>query len=189
MAVCFNYDEIYVVELTTSYLYLVERYVFQPATCNLQPATCNQELGTPMDDLLRDYPVVIDIPIAWGEMDALQHVNNIVYFRYFESVRVAYLEKIGFISIADTAGIGPILAATNCRYKFPLTYPDRIRVGARTDRVEEDRFFMKYAVVSGRHGKVAAEGEAEIVAYDYRNLVKAAIPEDVAARIAEVENG
>ena len=49
---------------------------------------------TILEDLLKSYPVVIDIPIAWGEMDALKHVNNMVYFRYFESVRVVYLEKI-----------------------------------------------------------------------------------------------
>jgi acyl-CoA thioester hydrolase len=140
-----------------------------------------------MEDLLRDYPVIIDITTAWGEMDALQHVNNIVYFRYFESVRVVYLEKIDFLGLDDTAGIGPILAATQCRYKIPLTYPDHIRVGAMTNRVERDRFFMKYAVLSGKHRKIAAEGEAEIVAYDYRNLVKAEIPEAVAKRIAEVE--
>ena len=141
-----------------------------------------------MEDLLSEYPVIIDIPIAWGEMDALQHVNNMVYFRYFESVRVAYLEKINFLGLADTAGIGPILASTSCRYRIPLSYPDRIRVGARADRVEGDRFFMKYAVFSEKHRKIAAEGEAEIVAYDYRDLVKAEIPEVVADRIAEVEN-
>jgi acyl-CoA thioester hydrolase len=61
-------------------------------------------------------------------------------------------------------------------------------VGARADHVERDRFFMKYAVLSEKHRKIAAEGEAEIVAYDYRNLVKAEIPEAVAVRIAEVEN-
>ena len=141
-----------------------------------------------MEDLLSDYPVIIDIQIAWGEMDALHHVNNIVYFRYFESVRVAYLEKINFLGLTDTAGIGPILAATQCRYKVPLTYPERIQVGARADRVERDRFFMKYAVLSRKHRKIVAEGTAEIVAYDYKNLVKAVIPEAVATRIGEVEN-
>lgn len=141
-----------------------------------------------MEEFLTEFPVVIEIPIAWGEMDALQHVNNMVYFRYFESVRVAYLEKIDFITLAETDGIGPILAATQCRYKVPLTYPDTIRVGARAHRVEKDRFFMKYTVVSRKHGKIAAEGEAEIVAYDYRSLSKAEIPETVVNRIAEVEN-
>ena len=42
-----------------------------------------------------DYKIKVDIPVAWGDMDILQHVNSSVYFRYFECARVAYLEKIG----------------------------------------------------------------------------------------------
>jgi acyl-CoA thioester hydrolase len=48
-----------------------------------------------MQDLLAEYPLVIEIPVAWGEMDAFQHVNNIVYLRYAESARIAYLERAG----------------------------------------------------------------------------------------------
>lgn len=140
-----------------------------------------------MEDLLEAYPVVIEIQVAWGEMDALGHVNNAVYFRYLESARVAYLEKIDFLGSVSETGIGPILAATQCRYKLPLTFPDRIRVGARVSHMEKDRFQMTYAVVSGRHGKVAALGEAEIVAYDYRKLVKALIPDAVAEKIVALE--
>ena len=43
-----------------------------------------------MNSPVADYPVVIETPVAWGEMDAYGHVNNIVYFRYFESARIAY---------------------------------------------------------------------------------------------------
>jgi len=59
--------------------------------------------------LLRDYPIVMDIPVAWGEMDSLQHVNNIVYFRYFESVRMAFFDRIEFWPSINESGIGPIL--------------------------------------------------------------------------------
>ncbi|MCZ6911333.1 MAG: acyl-CoA thioesterase, partial [Proteobacteria bacterium] len=41
--------------------------------------------------VLDDYPVVIELPVVWGEMDAFDHVNNIIYFRYFESARIAYV--------------------------------------------------------------------------------------------------
>ena len=142
-----------------------------------------------MDDLLKEYPVVIEIPVAWGEMDALQHVNNIVYFRYFESVRVAYLEKIDFLGSMAATGIGPILAETRCRYKFPVTFPDTLRVGTRTHRIMADRFFMSYAVASETHGKIAATGEAEVVAFDYRNNVKTGIPDAVRERISMIEGG
>ena len=49
-----------------------------------------------MKDLIGDYPVTIELPIVWGDMDAFQHVNNIVYFKHFESARISYFEKIGF---------------------------------------------------------------------------------------------
>ena len=42
----------------------------------------------PMQEILKLYSVTIETPVAWGEMDAFQHVNNIVYFRYFESARI-----------------------------------------------------------------------------------------------------
>jgi len=59
--------------------------------------------------LLRDYPIVMDIPVAWGEMDSLQHVNNIVYFRYFESVRMAFFDRIEFWPSINESGIGQSL--------------------------------------------------------------------------------
>ena len=51
--------------------------------------------------------MVIEIPVAWGEMDSMGHVNNIVYFRYFETARMNYLERIGFIEEMNRTGIGP----------------------------------------------------------------------------------
>ena len=61
---------------------------------------------------LANFPVTIQVPVAWGEMDAFGHVNNIVYFRYFESARIAYFEKIEFIKFKDNIGVGPILSKT-----------------------------------------------------------------------------
>lgn len=138
--------------------------------------------------VLARFPIVITVPVAWGEMDAFGHVNNIVYFRYFESARIAYLDAIGFRGGADTAGIGPILAATECRFRLPLAYPDTVRVAARTVDVAADRFTMEYRIVSERSGAVAAEGSGTIVAYDYVNSTKATLPNDVRARISDLES-
>ena len=56
------------------------------------------------DNLLEDYPVVLEIPVAWGDMDALNHVNNTVYLRYFESSRIAYFEglKVRLLNAIET---------------------------------------------------------------------------------------
>ncbi len=142
-----------------------------------------------MQELLRGYPLVIEIPVAWGEMDSLRHVNNTVYFRYFESARMAYFERVGFWEHMDETGVGPILATAQCRFRLPLTYPDTVSVGARAEELGADRFMMKYVVVSHRHAKAAAEGEGLIVSYDYRALAKAPLPEVVRRRIEAFEEG
>ena len=110
----------------------------------------NEELI--MSELLAEFPVIIEIPVAWGEMDAFQHVNNIVYFRYFESGRIAYLERTGLMAAMTEHGVGPILASASCKFKFPLTYPDRVLVGVRVGDIGADRFAMleRQAAAEGR---------------------------------------
>jgi acyl-CoA thioester hydrolase len=141
-----------------------------------------------MERLLEGYPVIIEIPVAWGEMDSLQHVNNIVYFRYFESARMAYFHEIDIWGYMDETGIGPILASTACKFKIPLSYPDMVSVGTRITEVEEDRFLMKYVVVSQQHQRIAAEGEGVIVSYDYRGKKKAPLSQEIKTRIEVLES-
>ncbi len=136
-----------------------------------------------MEELLADYPVVIEIPVAWGEMDAFRHVNNTVYLRYFESARIAYFERLGLIELMEQAGVGPILASVQCRFKFPLVYPDTVSVGAKGTDIEEDRFVVENVVVSHRWQRVAAVGSGVLVAYDYRTGEKATWPPEVRERI------
>ena len=140
-----------------------------------------------MQDFIKDYPVVIEIPIAWGDMDAFQHVNNIMYFKYFESARIAYFEKLDFNDLMIKTGIGPILANTQCKFKIPLTYPDTVSVGAKVDLIENDRFLMKYLVVSHKHKKIAALGEGMLVSFNYHENRKAPIPDEIRARITDLE--
>ena len=140
-----------------------------------------------MEDLLTKCTVIITIPVAWGEMDANGHVNNIIYFRYFESVRIAYFEKLDSINFQREKGIGPILASTECRYKIPLHYPETISIGAKILSMDEDRFVMGYEVYSHTHKKIAADGEGVIVTYDYHANKKVVIPEDLRKQILELE--
>lgn len=133
----------------------------------------------PIQHLLQDYPIVVEFPVAWGEMDSFQHVNNVVYFRYFENARIVYSEKLGLHKHKEQTGIGPILGSTSCKFKHPLTYPDTVSVGAKIVNIADDRFMMAYVVVSHRQEKIAAEGEAVIVMYDYREGRKTAIPDEL----------
>ena len=140
------------------------------------------------NELLAAYPVVIEFPIAWGEMDAFGHVNNAVFFRYFESARAAYFHRLNLWDFKDETGIGPILASTQCKFKAPLTYPDTISVGTTISDIQADRFTMQYLVVSHKLQRVAAEGDGLIVIYDYQAQQKASLPDELRQRIATLES-
>ncbi|HET8657291.1 MAG TPA: thioesterase family protein [Longimicrobiaceae bacterium] len=139
------------------------------------------------DVLLAGFPIVVEESVSWAEMDAFRHVNNAVFFRYFEDARVEYLVRIGLGADPGPGGLGPILASTHCRFRRPVVYPDRLRVGARTAEVREDRFVMEYRVVSTAQETVAAEGGAVVVCYDYDSNAKAPLPAAVRRAIAGLE--
>ncbi|MFX1677917.1 acyl-CoA thioesterase [Mitsuaria sp. CC2] len=64
------------------------------------------------------------IPIRWGDMDAMGHVNNTVYFRYLEIVRVEWLDSLGHPPSPD--GQGPVIVNAFCNFHRPLAYPGEI---------------------------------------------------------------
>jgi acyl-CoA thioester hydrolase len=138
-------------------------------------------------DLLAGYPVVIQQPVVWGEMDFYRHVNNTVYFRYFENVRLEYFRRLDWFDYERDTGVGPILAATQARFRKPLAYPDTVSISARVAQWNEDRFTMEHLVVSHRLATVVTEGQGTVVTYDYRAGKKVPIPEELRRRIAELE--
>lgn len=133
------------------------------------------------------YPVVVQIPVQWGEMDAYGHVNNATFFRYFESARVEYLERCRFIEAYDRDRIGAILHSTSCRFRRSLFYPDTVLVGTRAADVTDDRFTMVYEMFSKTQHVTVAEGTGVVVSYDYEVRQIAPIPDYVRAAIAELE--
>lgn len=135
-------------------------------------------------ELLDGFPVIVQLPVQWGEMDAYGHVNNAVLFRYFETARIAFLERCGFLEAYERDKIGAILHSTDCRFRRALRYPDTVLVGGRALDVSEDRFTMGYRVVSLEHDEVVAEGAGVVVSYDYVRKAKTALPEEVRRRIA-----
>jgi acyl-CoA thioester hydrolase len=140
------------------------------------------------EEPLATYPIVVRIPVQWGELDAYGHVSNVVFFSYFESARVRYLERCGFIDSYDRHKIGVILHSTSCRFRRPLFYPDTALVGTRAAELADDRFTMAYEIVSEASGASVAEGEAIVVSYDYNSREVVAIPEDVRAAIQRLES-
>ncbi|MBD8511554.1 acyl-CoA thioesterase [Photobacterium sp. WH77] len=140
-----------------------------------------------MDAILQQYPVVTEIPVAWGEMDALNHVNNVVYFRYFETARLDYFKEAALMDDIKDTGIGPVLSDTSARYRLPVTYPDTLLVGSRVSKIEDDRFTMEYEIFSKKMGAITTRGTAQVVMFDFKNNSKAKISPKLRDTIEAIE--
>ena len=66
------------------------------------------------------------IPIRWGDMDAMNHVNNATYFRYLETVRIDWMRSIG--CRPDPKGEGPVIVNAFCNFYRQLEYPGDVLV-------------------------------------------------------------
>jgi len=131
------------------------------------------------------WPMAIELPVQWGDMDSFQHVNNVTYLRWFESARIAYFEKVGVLE--EMPAVGPILARQTIDYRFPLAYPDTVRALATATRLGNTSFTMGLRLESKRQGKVAAEGEAVMVMLDYRTGEKVPLSQSIRSRIEALE--
>lgn len=138
-------------------------------------------------DQLSPFNSVHRVHIAWGDMDAAQHVNNAMYLRYLESARIQYLSDIDFGY--DQNGIGVILAEVNLQYRIPLTFPDIAWIGTRPllDTLDDNSMWTEQIIVSERYQKIANICKARLVCYDYRTLAKAKWPPEVLEKIVNFE--
>jgi acyl-CoA thioester hydrolase len=136
-----------------------------------------------MTELLDSFPVIIRQPIAWGDLDLHGHVNNVWFFRYIENARVAYYERIQKFEYERRTGISFVLAATECRFKHPLTYPSTVAVGARVGEIRSDRMIMAYRLVGSAENRISAEATATLVSFDYQTHQKTPFPKELQQRI------
>lgn len=122
------------------------------------------------------FPVRLDIPVQWGDMDAAQHVNNIRYLCWTESSRIAFFEKFG-MGVDFAAGVAPILAWHDFKYIFPLTYPDTAIITCGVTKEEANEFTLESRIYSKNHSRLAGISMQRIKAYDYQTLAKVDLPQ------------
>jgi acyl-CoA thioester hydrolase len=139
------------------------------------------------NEFLQQFPVIISFPLHWGDQDALGHVNNVIYLRWAESVRIEYLSRLGVWHGSATEKTGPIVAAVSCDFRLPLTYPDMVYAGASITAMGNSSFKMAHRIVSGNRGAVAADLDSTLVWFDYRAGKSLALPPKVRKAIEELE--
>lgn len=132
------------------------------------------------------FPISLKMDVSWGEMDAYGHVNNTIYFKYFESVRMKYLERVGAIDLMEKENVGPILAATSCKFKMPLVYPCEIEVFAGVRSIGNTSLVMEYKIEMDNE-VIAAFGDSVIVIHDYTSRTNVSVPTVLINKIEALE--
>jgi acyl-CoA thioester hydrolase len=104
-------------------------------------------------------------PVRWGDLDAYGHVNNTVYFRFFEEARIRWFAAQALTT--DGQGDGPVIVTTSATFRQELTYPATIRVEVYTGRAGNSSLETRYQVVDVEDGTIYATGEAKVVWIDH----------------------
>lgn len=121
-----------------------------------------------------------DFDIHWGDMDALGHMNNTMYFFYTQEARFAMLTEHN-IEI-NTRGIAPVLAHTSFNFKIPIFYPERIKVQTYLESICDKKVLFKHVISKcGAPSTVYATGEALVIWYDFATKRSILPPKDVLA--------
>ncbi|NCI78226.1 acyl-CoA thioesterase [Acinetobacter kanungonis] len=134
--------------------------------------------------LFSEYPIVHEQNVAWGDMDAFGHVNNVMYYRYIESARINYFDALNIFG----QKVLTVVASNQCKYLRPVFYPDQLKIAVRVDELRNSAMRMTYQLFSTAQNALVATAEAVIVCVDQENMQKAAIPEDIREKILKMEH-
>ena len=125
----------------------------------------------------------LKLSVRWGDMDALGHVNNAEYLRYFEQSRIEWLEGLGYRTTGK--GSGPILLKAAVTYLKPVVYPCEIEVRLHAGKLGNTSFSVNCEIVNGRDAAERfTQGEFVIVWFDYDAQKSVVVPEKLQALLA-----
>lgn len=124
------------------------------------------------------------IPIRWGDMDAMGHVNNTVYFRYMEQARISWFNALGVMAGPD--GQGPVIVNASCTFKRAFTYPGTVQVRTYAGKPGGSSIptFIEMALESAP-AEVYAEGAAVVVWMDFPKNKPIRVPDSIRALLPQ----
>lgn len=134
------------------------------------------------------YPFEDKIEVTFRDIDALGFVNNAVFFRYFENVRIKYVYKILERSEILELDLPLILVEATCTYKSPAVLGEKLAVGAGFGRMGNKSFDLLYRV-QGEDGRLIATGKTIQVMYDYATRSAFPIPDNIRQRVTAYQVG
>ncbi|MCO5231069.1 MAG: acyl-CoA thioesterase [Chitinophagales bacterium] len=126
-------------------------------------------------EIIYKYP--LEIPVHWGDQDALGHVNNVMFIRYFESARVHMLEVGGIWDKYRDAGLFVVLAKIECNFLKSIHYPETIIAQCGLVKVGNSSVTVEHQIIIKSTGEIAATGQGIMVCADPITQKSVKIPE------------
>ncbi len=105
----------------------------------------------------RDYPHFLPIPTRWMDNDVYQHVNNVVYYSYFDTVINRYLIEAGGLDIQASPIIG-IAVETLCRFRKSFAFPETVDAGLRVGHLGNSSVRYEIGLFGAGEDEARAEG-------------------------------
>ncbi|MBX2836522.1 MAG: acyl-CoA thioesterase [Gammaproteobacteria bacterium] len=124
----------------------------------------------------------LSLPVRWGDMDSLGHVNNIVYFQYFESIRLAWCESLGFAPLGQNR-TGQVIVNTQAEFLKPVVYPATLLLRMGGHSPGRSSFVSSYTLVID--GTLYTRGSAKIVWVDYASNQSIPLPDNVRSQLVD----
>ncbi len=121
----------------------------------------------------------VDMAVRWSDMDAYNHVNNTLYFRYMEQCRLEWFAKLGFKTVDED--IVPILVEANCRFIRAVTHPATVRVTIRVTDIGPKIVETTHDIFVG--DKLYATGICKLLWMSRSANKGVALPDAVRARL------
>ena len=133
----------------------------------------------------RQLVYTLEIPLRLGDMDAFGHVNNTVYFRYMEQIRVEWLDSLGIPLLSQ--GQGCVIVSASCNFVLPIVYPATVIVKlyhGPTGRSSVPEFYEMF--VQGQGETLYAYGQSTLVWVDHHMGKSIPLPAAICAQVADL---
>lgn len=123
-----------------------------------------------------DFPVIRPIATRWMDNDIYGHVNNVVYYSFFDTAVNGHLIEQGVLDPATSSVIG-LVVETGCRYAAPVSFPDRVDAGVRVARIGTSSVRYEIGLFRNDEPSAAAFGHFTHVYVDRETRRPSPIPE------------
>ncbi len=123
--------------------------------------------------------------MRWGDMDALGHMNNTVYFRYLEQARISWFDALNIDY--NNPGEGPILGSVGCRFRIPVVYPADLNISVYASKPRNSSFVLHSAIAEHSDPtRIYATSEAIMVWIDLTDGKSRPLPDWMKQHLAKV---